>query len=237
VNRISILDINVVIFDLDDTLYDETTFVYSGFEAVATYLSNHFTLSADTLLEDFKKTLHTQGRGSVFNHVLQNYGFAQKSLITRCLHIYRTHEPKITLLPEAKTLLEDLKVLNIPVYIVTDGNKITQANKIKALGVDLYTKKSFITHRYGIHNAKPSPYCFEKIADLEQTSSDRIVYIGDNVQKDFIGIKPLGFHTIRIRNGMFKDLEPTLEQAAHHEIDHLLELQTLLQLSRRRERS
>lgn len=230
------MDINVVVFDLDDTLYDEITFVYSGFEAVALYISSHFAISANTVLEDFKNALHTQGRGKVFDNVLQSYGLTHKSLVTRCINIYRTHEPKITLLPEAKTILEALNTLNIPVYIVTDGNKITQSNKIKALGVDAYTKKTFITHRYGIHNAKPSPYCFQKIADLEQEPSTKIVYIGDNVQKDFIGIKPLGFHTIRIRNGMFKELEPTLEQTAHHEINHLLELQTLLQLSCRRER-
>lgn len=231
------MDINVVVFDLDDTLYDEITFVYSGFEAVAHYLANRYVLSAETVLDDFKKALQTQGRGRVFDHVLQSYGLIQKSLIARCIHIYRTHEPTIALLPEAKTILEELNRLNIPVYIVTDGNKITQANKIKALNLGNYVNKSFITHRYGIHNAKPSPYCFEKIADLEQKSSDKIVYIGDNIQKDFIGIKPLGFRTIRIRNGMFRNLEPTLEQAAHYDINHLLELQTLLQLSHSKERS
>ncbi len=230
------MDINVVVFDLDDTLYNEITFVHSGFKAVATYLSNHLSISADLLLEDFKKAIDTQGRGKVFDSVLKNYGFTQKSLISKCIRIYRTHEPKISLLPEAQTILEHLNTLNIPIYIVTDGNKITQANKIKALGVDRYTKKSFITHRYGTHNAKPSPYCFEKIAALEKTSPDKIVYIGDNAHKDFIGIKPLGFHTIRIRNGMFKDLAPTLEQAAHHEINHLLELEPLLHLSRSRGR-
>lgn len=230
------MDINVVVFDLDDTLYDEITFVYSGFYAVSQYLSYHLKLSTDTIFHDLKKMLHEQGRGKVFDSVLKNYGFTQKSLISKCIRIYRTHEPKISLLPEAQTILEHLNTLNIPIYIVTDGNKITQANKIKALGVDRYTKKSFITHRYGTHNTKPSPYCFEKIAALEKTSPDKIVYIGDNVHKDFIGIKPLGFHTIRIRNGMFKDLEPTLEQAAHYEIDHLLELEPLLHLSRSRGR-
>lgn len=231
------MDINVVVFDLDDTLYNEISFVHSGFKAVATYLSNHLSISADALLEDFKKAVDTQGRGKVFDSVLQNYGFTQKALISKCIRIYRTHEPTISLLAEAKTILDDLNRRNIPIYIVTDGNKITQANKIKALNLEKYVNKVFITHRYGTHNAKPSPYCFQKIADLEQKPSDKIVYIGDNVRKDFIGIKPLGFSTIRIRNGMFKDLEPTLEQAAHYEINHLLELQTLLQLSHSKERS
>ena len=54
-------------------------------------------------------------------------------------------------------------------------------------------------------------------------------YIADNPKKDFIGIKPLGFKTIRIRQGMFKNLEADESQKAHCEIKSLDEIeQTLL---------
>ncbi len=36
--------IRAVVFDMDDTLYDEMTFVQSGFRSVAQYLSTRFNL-------------------------------------------------------------------------------------------------------------------------------------------------------------------------------------------------
>ena len=42
----------IIIFDLDDTLYDESTYVESSFRAVSTYLSNKYSLQEKTVFED-----------------------------------------------------------------------------------------------------------------------------------------------------------------------------------------
>lgn len=95
--------------------------------------------------------------------------------------------------------MEYLQSKNIPLYIVTDGNKIVQNNKIEALNLRKHIKKDFITHRFGKKHSKPSTYCFEKIRKLENVNPEDIVYIGDNPNKDFVNIKELGFRTIRIK--------------------------------------
>lgn len=195
--------IKVVVFDLDDTLYEEITYVYSGFKAVADFLAQEHALSSDVLFHELKETLHVKGRGNVFDDVLRHHALYSKTRVRQCLHIYRSHLPTIALLPEALTLLREFQHQNIPVYIVTDGNKMVQNRKIEALHVKPLVKNVLITHRYGKVHAKPSPYCFEKIATLENVSPQEIVYIADNPHKDFIGIKPLGFQTIRIKQGMF----------------------------------
>lgn len=222
--------VKVVVFDLDDTLYPEIEFVKSGFLAVARAFGEPL------LFEKMCALLETHGRGKVFDLALESFGLSSKSAIKQALSIYRQHTPKITLPRESQEILEYYQKRHIPLYIVTDGNKLVQANKIKALGLDRYVKKSFITHRYGTIHAKPSPHCFLKIAHNEGVEYGDVVYIGDNCNKDFVGIKKLGFRTIRIKQGMFADVQKPQEYQAEYEIQNLLELKKRLKVRQNEDR-
>ena len=72
-----------------------------------------------------------------------------------------------------------------------------------ALGLNKLVKSFSLTSNYGLKNSKPSPYCFLKICEKENVQPKEVVYIGDNPQKDFVGIKPLGFKTIRVLKSKF----------------------------------
>lgn len=211
----------ILVFDLDDTLYEELTYVKSGFRAVANYLNEHYSIPTQTGLEFMLGKL-SSGRGRIFNDLLTEYGIYKKELVSKCVSIYRLHQPNITLSPEADACLKRLH--SYPQYIVTDGNKLVQQNKIQALGLDRRVKFCYITHRYGIKNAKPSPYCFMKICEREKVAPKEVVYIADNPNKDFVGIKPFGFRTIRILQGSYKDLSLTSEYEAEQQIRSLDEL-------------
>lgn len=209
----------ILIFDLDDTLYDELSFVKSGFLKVAEYVNKTYGINTDFAYDIMRYELETNGRGRVFDALLLEYKVYSKSAVRKCVSAYRGHYPEINLDPDAVRCFFRLKHFNK--YIVTDGNKIVQRNKVKALGLFPVMKKIFITHEYGKRNAKPSAYCFNKIAQIEKTSPENIVYIADNPQKDFINIKKLGFRTIRIRQGMFSGLDLDPEHEAHFIIDSL----------------
>lgn len=224
------MKIDVVIFDLDDTLYPELSYVHSGFKAVADFLSLHVKHKKEDIFQTLIHNLEAKGRGKVFDDTIANYIKPTKKLTKKCLQVYRSHQPSIALYPEAISLLDELNKKNIPVYIVTDGNALVQEKKIKALGLKQFIKKALVTHRYGLSHAKPSSYCFEKITKIENTSPKNIVYIADNPHKDFIGIKPLGFQTIRLKQGMFKDTCKEQKFHAEFEITSLQELKQILKV-------
>lgn len=211
----------VLVFDLDDTLYDETTYVKSGFQAVARFLHKTCAVNEkqvfNQLMEELKK-----GRGRIFDTVLNMHNLLSKKMVKKCVTVYRLHQPHIQLSPEGKKCLERFK--RYPLYIVTDGNKIVQHNKIKALGVDKLVKHYYITHRYGVHNAKPSVHCFMKICERENVAPDQVVYIADNINKDFVGIKAKGFRTIQVLTGQYTHLKKTKEYHAELQIKSLNEL-------------
>lgn len=193
----------VLIFDLDDTLYEELSYVRSGFRAVSKYINQKYNINEETVFNELYNQVLIS-RNNVFNIVLKNYNIDSKSVIKKSLMIYRNHFPEISLYSDAVSCFK--RFSDIDKFIVTDGNKVVQNNKCKALKLDKIVNKCIITHRYGIKNAKPSPYVFTLLSQKLKLLPSQFIYIADNPNKDFIGIKPLGFKTIRIKRGMFCNL-------------------------------
>lgn len=216
----------LLIFDLDDTLYEERNFVLSGFKSVATLAEDLWQLNAADSEMELSHLLDTQGRGAIFDTWLQQHQLFSKKRVQQCIHRYRTHKPGIQLNKAAQALLPKLAK---PLYLVTDGNKQVQANKVKALGIAPYFKRVFITHRFGIRHAKPSIYCFEQIQAAEKQSWNQMAYIGDNPNKDFVNLNKLGMVTIRLRTGMFRHQIAKPGFDARHTLNDLTELPSLLQ--------
>ncbi|MCQ4088797.1 HAD family hydrolase [Saccharibacillus sp. JS10] len=220
----------VIVFDLDDTLYDEITFVQSGLRAVADFLALRYDLHAHEIYSSLLYELEHNGRGKVFNNVLQQLGIYSQQNVNMCLQVYRKHNPQIKLFDDASLFLNQAPLNSV--YIVTDGNKLVQHRKIQALGLYEHPaiKKVYISRRFGIHNEKPSPYCFHKICEKEDLEPEKIVYIGDNPAKDFVGIRPLGFRTIRIMRGNHKSVKSQANHEAEYQIDTLHELPNVLNM-------
>lgn len=211
----------VIIFDLDDTLFPDISFVTSGFRVVAVYLNS--ILGMD--VKEIEKKLYEEllvNRSEVFNRFLDTHGIHSKKMIQKCVSLYRGHWPDIQLYPEARSCLERLK--KFPLYVLTDGNKAVQKRKFQALGLGKWIKKCVCTYAYGIKHSKPSSYCFEKICSWEKVSPSQVVYIADNPYKDFVGIKPLGFHTIRLLNGPYANIIIPKKYDAEKKINNLDEL-------------
>jgi putative hydrolase of the HAD superfamily len=214
----------VAVFDLDDTLYKEESFVSSGFHAVAEDLYTSYAVSKQGAYECMWNELKQSGRGKVFDRVLTEYGLLTKGRVKQCLSVYRAHRPDIMLYPDAVRCFQ--KLSGIPIYIVTDGNKLVQQRKLEALGLYHHPqiRRCFISRRYGIHNEKPSVHCFEIICKLEKVLPSQVYYVGDNPNKDFVGIKPLGYRTVRVMRGNFKEMQL---DAAHEADIRILSLDEL----------
>ena len=191
----------VLVFDLDDTLYPELSYVHSGFRAVAAFLSPLLGVPAETLAAGMIAEEAAHGRGQVFDNVLRQHSCWSKTQVAACLRAYRQHRPEISLFPDAERALA--RFAGQPLYIVTDGHKGVQARKVAALGLAGRVRHAYLTNRYGRHRAKPNPHVFSLICQREDVTPTEVTYVGDNVKKDFVGIKPLGFNTVRIARGNY----------------------------------
>jgi putative hydrolase of the HAD superfamily len=210
----------ILIFDLDDTLYDERTYVDSGLMAVAQYGEARFDWDVRASFRFMQGVLERDGRGRIFDNWLATHGRESEHFVTECLRIYRHHTPTLSLAPEAAALLPRLAA-EYPLYLVTDGHKIVQQKKVEALGIAPLFRRVMITHRFGIRHSKPSIHCFDLIRRNEQCVWKDMVHVADNPAKDFVNLKPLGVYTIRVRTGMHSNVMAKPGYDANISIDSL----------------
>jgi putative hydrolase of the HAD superfamily len=215
----------VLIFDLDDTLYPEITYVQSGFSAVAEALERRYGWETVESLALMNEALRTMGRGAVFDVLLESRGALTRKAVRECVALYRHHKPRISLAPDAE---EFLGCWPGHPYLVTDGHKLVQANKVEALSITPRFKRVYITHRYGVYHAKPSPYCFDLIRRAERCEWKDLIYVGDNPAKDFVSLNALGCTTVRVMTGEYANSVAKPGYDGQYRIEGLRELVALL---------
>ena len=190
----------ILIFDLDDTLYDESRFVDGGLKAVARYGEARWGWDVVKSLHTLRDILAREGRGEVFDLWLDGHGKWSRGRVRDCVLAYRNHSPDIELFPAARRMIDRYRPRG-PLYLVTDGHKNVQRNKVDALALWPDFERVFITHRFGVAAAKPSTHCFERIKIDADCAWCEMVYVGDNPAKDFVNLTPLGVSTVRVLTG------------------------------------
>ncbi len=223
--------ITTVIFDLDDTLYDETDFCRSGFRAAAQHIAKLSDAhSANEVFAVLWKCFITGDCGSTFNLALAELRIPDEGpLLGRLVEIYRTHTPTLTLPPETRAVLEDLKG-RYTLGLLTDGYLPTQRLKVQALGIEHYFRAIMYTEELGREFWKPSPRGFEKLLEMLGVRPEQAAYVGDNETKDFIAPNRLGLLTVQLRrpSGLHRQPSPSPDAAPKARIDRIRDLAGVL---------
>jgi putative hydrolase of the HAD superfamily len=220
--------VHTVVFDLDDTLYPESQFVLSGFCAVGEWLQEKH--SVPGFAASAGKLFAAGRRRNIFDEVLPLVGVEPKSeLVAKLVAVYRAHEPKLKLFPDAVEIL-GWAAPRFRLALITDGYAGVQARKIRALGLESVIPCRIITDELGRAQWKPSPEPYRRVMAQYPGPAGGYVYVADNPHKDFIGAKQLGWRTIQMRRpeGEHADYFPTAAEAPDGKITNLLSLRKLL---------
>jgi putative hydrolase of the HAD superfamily len=230
--------ITTVVFDLDDTLYDEIDFCRSGFRAAAKFIG---TLSdrhsPDEIFAAIWDCFITGNHTSTFDAALDRLGIPYDlNVIGKLVAIYRTHTPTLALPAESRATLDALKG-KYTLGLLTDGYLPTQRLKVQALGIEDYFAAIVYTEELGRQFWKPSPRGFERLMELLRAQPEQMVYVGDNEAKDFIAPNQLGMLTIQLlrpwsgrpalekkrqgQDGLAADPQPSPHAAPKLRIDRL----------------
>lgn len=223
--------LKAIIFDLDDTLYPERSYVLSGFRAVANWAEENIGIPASQGIKELERLFEQGVRGNTFNKWLEMHGFADsESLVSEILKVYREHKPNIYLYQNALSLIERLKT-NFLLGIITDGFAQVQRKKIEALGIIQYFNIMIFTDELGKKFWKPSSKPFKIALEMLKINGPEAVYIADNPIKDFVGARSVNMWTIRVRHfdGIYKHLEaPSPSYEPDFEIRDFEELYVIL---------
>jgi putative hydrolase of the HAD superfamily len=202
----------VIVFDLDDTLYDEIDFIKSGFKEISVYLKDN--KYYNFMIDEF----YQNGSGKIFDKLIEIFDLDIS--LQKLIEIYRFHKPNITLPQDSINLLEFTQ--DFKTALISDGHYVTQKNKFNALDLGKYINYPIFTDFY--HTKKPELKPFEMV--MKEYPNEKYIYISDNPKKDFIAPNKLGWNSIRYKNniGIYKEYNSN----ATYEVENRLDIIEIL---------
>ena len=218
----------IIVFDLDDTLYDEIEFVNNGFNSVSKYLEKKSNLKKNKALKFLKKNFTNNRSQKLFNQLSEKFDLNLSTYqIKKLINLYRYNSGILNMKKERIFILNKILKKYKKLYLVTDGNPRVQQLKIKKLKIKKYFKKIYYTSLFGVKAHKPSLKTFSYIIKKEKINFSKLVYIGDNPFKDFKNLNKKGAVTIRYLRGYYKNILKN-KKVAKYEIRNFKDLNKIL---------
>lgn len=175
----------VIVFDLDDTLYNELDYLKSAYKSISKHLEPENWSSLYSKMFSLYRS-----KINVFEFLAESY----KTDIKLLVDMYRDHQPDIQLFDGVKDVFEAIKSKNGKIGIITDGRSITQRAKLKSLRILSYIDKIIISEEIG--SEKPNTANFKAIENA--LPGTEYYYIADNLKKDFIAPNALGWKSVAL---------------------------------------
>lgn len=219
------IDFSIVrgwVFDLDDTLFLERDYVFSGFAAVDSWLTDR---TGKTGFRDLAIQKFIEGvRGNTFDLCLEDMKIQPNpEIVSEMVAHYRQHLPSIALAPDAEKVLDALK--GRPIGIISDGSLDSQSRKVNALGLSKRANPIVLTGKWQTQYGKPHERAFREVQVVWGFEGRDMIYIGDNPKKDFQAPRALGWQTICIRRPSgIHSLAPDQRSDCNMEISSFLDI-------------
>jgi len=219
-------DVDLIAFDLDNTLYDEGQYFEAAFTEIVPHLAERSGRPAREIGRRLREILTAHGKHyhHLFSDILAEIGLDPKKDLPPVLDLFRGVRTTLTPFPEVVDLLRDLR----PRYrlgLITSGMRAVQENKLRLLEIASYFEE--IVYSSTLRENKPSPVPFRHLLERVGVSASRAVYVGDNPLFDFRGANAIGMLTIRVRNAEFDSMEVAAADDGQLRIEHVGELRRL----------
>lgn len=201
---------DAVLFDLDDTLHDDSYAYRTAAEEVAAEIAAEHGVDALALktayiaeAEGFWHRLssaHLQERlagtrARMWRTALESVGIADDALAEQSAQRYnRYRDAHLTLFPGAMDLLRALRDRGCKLGLLTNGFSETHRDKIATLQIGEYFDAIFMPDEVGM--LKPDPLLFAHACTTLRSAPACSAMIGDRYERDIRGAKTAGLSTI-----------------------------------------
>lgn len=201
---------DAVLFDLDDTLHDDTYAYKTAAEEVAAEVAAEHGIDAIALktayiseAEGFWHRLSAEHlrerlagtRARMWLAALESVGIGDDALAEQSAQRYNAYRnAHLTLFPGAMDLLRELRERGCRLGLLTNGFSETHRDKIATLQIGEYFDAIFMPDEVGM--LKPDPLLFAHACTTLQSAPARSAMIGDRYERDIRGAKTAGLYTI-----------------------------------------
>jgi len=222
--------IKAVFFDLDNTLVDFFRAKKSAVKAAVsamldTGLQGSFKEAYDHIMQIYKEEgIEYQ---SVFDRFLiDKYGEIKYKMLAAGVVAYRkANEDALTLYPHVTTTLITLAKCGIKLAVITDAPPKQAWQRLCYLQLHHLFDEVVVSEDTGA--LKPSPLPFRYALDKLGIQPSEALMIGDWPDRDIVGAKNVGIHTVFARYGDPRGIE---KSGADYDIDDIFELVRIVEM-------
>lgn len=197
----------MLVFDVDDTMYDLMWPFHKAYERV---LADRTTaeceelflrsrINSDIVLEKEKQGL-IKPEDAFYQRMKMTCEDVGISITREACEVfekeYRYFQTRIELFDFMKEILDFCRENEIPIALLTNGNRKDQGRKLSVLHLERWFEedKMFISGEIGHH--KPDVRVFQKVQERLAIQPEETWYIGDSYESDMVGAHRAGWHTI-----------------------------------------
>lgn len=185
--------IRALIFDLDNTLYDERGYFRGVFGAFAERHGIDF----------HKIDAHLTGAqwlksSDIFGDVLRKIGYYTPERQEELFDLYQGLYVDIRLYEDASMLIKMASGRGVLLGIVTNGAVKAQQNKIRCLGVGNAFDSIVYARMFGKEHEKPRTIPFDQSLRELGVDKNEAIFVGDDPNTDIAGAKSFGMTSILV---------------------------------------
>ena len=205
--------LEVVLFDLDDTLHDDTSAFENAAEEVAREVAAEHGIDAIALKDAYVAEAHgfwhrltpeqlkvrlIHVREQLWATALARVGVDEIGLAARSAQRYNEYRKKyFNVFPGATDLLRSLKARGLKLGILTNGFAETHREKIRVLQIGEYFDAIFIADELGM--LKPDPLLFAHACRQMGSNPAHAAMVGDRYNRDISGAIEAGMFTVWLK--------------------------------------
>lgn len=206
-------DFAAVLFDLDDTLHDDTHAYQSATRDVAEEIAASHGVDAQTIFDAYVEAISHYWHGLSVEHLKMPIADSRIEMWTaalgaagirdeqtiRCaaLRYGERRRGHYTPFPGALELLAELRRRGLKLGLITNGFAETHYEKLELLGLERAFDAVLCADEVGM--LKPDPRIFLHACELLGTPPSRAVMVGDRYFRDISGARQAGLYTVYVR--------------------------------------
>ena len=203
-------ELTAVVFDLDDTLHDDTRAYQSAAREIAEEIAAAHGVDAEKLLAAFIDSSSRYWRALSADHLLtpisvsrlemwtsalQAVGVADEATIHTATRRYAECRRKYySPFPGALQLLDALRKRGMKLGLITNGFAETHYEKLELLGLERAFDAVLCADEVGM--VKPDPRIFLHACELLGTAPEKTAMVGDRYFRDISGAREAGMFTV-----------------------------------------
>jgi putative hydrolase of the HAD superfamily len=205
-------EIDTVLFDLDDTLHDDTDAYHRAARRVAEEVAQAHGILPELLFQAYVGEARAFWRSLSVTHLavaiedarvalweaaLAHVALADRTLAAGCADRYTDYRAELLApSPGAHELLVALRERGCKLGIVSNGFAATHHRKIEVLGLRPLVDGVFLADEMGM--VKPDPEIFRHVCRTLASEPARTAMVGDRYDRDIIGAGTVGLFTVLI---------------------------------------